>query len=166
MEHKIPEGTIRPTAPADTDALVALAVATGLFSPADADLLLRGTLDDLHAGRLGDGHFACAWYDARQGAPAGWVYFSSNPKASGVWDLWWIGVAPARHGSGVGSALLTFVEDQARAQGGRLLVIETSALPPLAATRDFYRRRGYRECGCVPDFYAPGDGKVTFARSL
>ena len=162
----LPTGTIRNVVPADTDALVALAVATGLFLPGEADLLLRQTLDDMHEGRLGAGHFACALYGATGGAPEGWVYFSLNPKADGIWDLWWIGVDPARQGTGVGSRLLSYVEAHVQEQGGRVLIIETSSQPPLAATRAFYRRRGYRECGCVPDFYAPGDGKITFAKTV
>lgn len=58
------------------------------------------------------------------------------------------------------------VQERVLAEGGRLLVIETSATPALAATRAFDARRGYRACGSVPDFYGPGDGKVTFARTL
>ena len=83
-----------------------------------------------------------------------------------VWNLWWIGVTPDRQGEGGGVALLHRAEADARAAGARLLVVETSALEPLARTREFYRRQGYQQCGTVPDFYAPGDGKVIFAKSL
>lgn len=157
---------IRPAAPEETPALVALAVATGLFRPEDADLLLRQTLDDLHAQRLGDGHFAYVWQDDIGGTPAGWVYFSANPKSNGVWDLWWIGVTPERHGQGIGQELLWFVENSVREAGGRLLLIETSSTPALEKTRRFYRNQGYVECGCIPDFYDDGDGKITFARHV
>lgn len=156
---------IRSAVPGETSELVSIAVATGLFTQEDADLLLRCTLDDLHAGRLGEGHFAHVWTDD-VGRPGGWVYFSENRKANGVWDLWWIGVAPGQQGRGVGKELLQFVEERVRSGGGRLLIIETSALPALAPTREFYKRRGYTECGLVPDFYGDGDGKVTFVRNV
>lgn len=157
---------IRPAAADETSLLVALAVSTGLFTPEDADLLLRQTLDDLHAGRLGANHFAFVCTDGDGGAPRGWVYFSENLKSNGVWDLWWIGVGAEFHGRGLGKELLDFVERHVREAGGRLLIIETSSLPPLSRTREFYRRRGYLECGCVPDFYAEGDGKITFVRNV
>jgi ribosomal protein S18 acetylase RimI-like enzyme len=155
---------IRPAAPADTAALVALGVATGLFRPHEADLLLRSVLDDLHAGRLGEGHGAFVWADGPAGPPAGWVYFSPDANAPGVWELWWIGVDPARQGRGVGDALLGFVEARVREAGGRLLIISTSSLPPLERARRFYAARGYAECGRVPDFYEDGDAKVIFAK--
>ena len=157
---------IRPAAPADTPALVALAAATGIFQPHEAEGLLGGVLDDLHAGRLGDGHIAQAWADGPAGPPAGWAYFAPTAKADGVWDLWWIGVDPARQGRGVGGELLRSVEDHVRAAGGRILVVETSSMPAFDAVRRFYAARGYVECGRVPDFYADGDGKVIFAKRM
>lgn len=157
---------IRPTTAEDTAALVALAESTGLFAPGEADALLRSTLDELHAGRLGDGHFASLWQAAPGAPPRGWVYFASSPRQGAVWDLWWIGVDPSHQGRGVGRELLAYVEERVRDGGGRLLLIETSALPALARTRDFYQRAGYHHCGVIPDYYGDGDGKVTFARRL
>jgi hypothetical protein len=46
--------------------------------------------------------------------------------------------------------------------GGRLLLIETSALPAFDSVRRFYAKRGYAEGGCIPDYYADGDGKVSY----
>lgn len=157
---------IRTAAPDDTRALVALAVSTGLFRTDDADLLLRVTLDDLHAGRLGHDHLARVWSDGPDEPPSGWAYFASNEKADRVWDLWWIGADPARHGQGVGDALLHCVEAEVGARGGRILVIETSALPPTARARRFYEKHGYAACGCVPDFYGDGDDKIIYAKRM
>jgi GNAT superfamily N-acetyltransferase len=157
---------LRPAAPADTPALVALAVSTGLFQPHEADALLRNVLDDLHAGRLGNGHHAEVWADRDGEPPVGWVYFSPDVTANHVWVLWWIGVAPLRHGRGVGEALLAFVEAHVQNAGGRLLLIETSALPALDRSRAFYAKRGYVPCGQVPDFYADGDDKVIYVKRM
>jgi len=62
--------------------------------------------------------------------------------------------------------LLGFVEGHVRAAGGRLLVIESSSQPTFDPVRRFYSKRGYVECGRVPDFYADGDGKVIVAKRL
>jgi GNAT superfamily N-acetyltransferase len=148
----------------ETSKLVTLGVETGLFSEDEANALLRDTLDAFHSHALGTGHRVLV--AEHLGEPLGWVYFAPKEAPQGVWDLWWIGVAPKHHGTGVGSALLLRVEQEVRAAAGRLLLIETSALPKLASTRAFYARRGYRECGAVPNFYASGDGKVTFAKTL
>jgi ribosomal protein S18 acetylase RimI-like enzyme len=157
---------IRPASPEDTPALVTLATATGLFTDDEADLPLRGVLDDLHGGRLGVDHHAVVWSDEEGSQPAGWAYFASNEKADRVWDLWWIGVDPSRHGQGGGDALMDAVEGEVRARGGRLLIIETSALPPTARARRFYERRGYAACGRIPDFYGDGDDKVIYAARM
>ena len=153
-------------APADTPALVALAAATGIFRPGEAEGLLGGVLEGLHAGRLGEGHLAWVWADGPAGPPAGWVYFSPVDNADGVWNLWWIGVDPADQGRGVGGEMLRSVEAHVRAAGGRVLLIETSALPAFDAVRRFYAKRGYADCGTVPDYYADGDGKVTYAKRV
>ena len=87
---------IRAATPGDTPALVALAVSTGLFLPHEADALLRGVLDELHAGRLGEDHLAYVWVDGLAGPPAGWVYFSRNAMANQIWDLLLILCAMAR----------------------------------------------------------------------
>lgn len=157
---------IRPATPTDSPALIALASATGIFQPQEAEALLGGVLTELHAGQLGDGHQAWVLGAVPGGPPAGWVYFAPTAKADGVWDLWWIGVDPAHQSRGAGDELLRFVEDHVRAAGARVLVIETSSVSAFDPVRRFYAKRGYAECGTVPDFYADGDGKVIYAKRL
>ncbi len=156
----------RPAAPDDTPALLALATATGIFGPGEVEGLLGGVLEDLHAGRLGDGHSAWVWGGGPSEPPAGWVYFSPVDKADGVWNLWWIGVDPARQRAGVGGGMLRSVEGHVRAAGGRLLLVETSDQPGFDPVRRFYATRGYTDCGRVPDYYADGDGKVTYVKRV
>ncbi len=67
---------------------------------------------------------------------------------------------------GVGQALLSYVEQTAAASGARVIVIETSDLPSLARARNFYLKHGYEERGRIPDFYATGESKIIFSRSL
>jgi GNAT superfamily N-acetyltransferase len=51
-------------------------------------------------------------------------------------------VSPDRQGSGIGAALLDFVETQARSEGRRTLTVDSSLTAVV-----FYRRRGYRKTG-------------------
>ena len=157
---------LRPAEPKDTSKLIALAVATGLFTVDEADYLLGGVLERLFAGNLGTDHVVCVAVDSHTDSPTGWAYFARNNNGNQVWDLWWIGVDPAWQRQGVGATLLRFVETHVKSAGGRLLIIETSALPALVQTRRFYARQGYAECGVVPDYYADGDDRVTFVKRM
>jgi ribosomal protein S18 acetylase RimI-like enzyme len=139
-------------------------VATGLFTDVEADSLLRETLSEIHARSRGEHHHAFAWEESKTASVRGWVYFAKEEKAEGVWNLWWIGVVPGCHGSGIGTALLTFVEGFVRAAGARLLLVETASTDGLAKARSFYRGRLYRDCGTIPEYYGPGSGKVTFVK--
>lgn len=150
----------------ETEQLLALAVETGLFTPEDAEALLGSVLAGYLAGGLGEGHECRVYADPDSGQPVGWTYYAPDQYAANVWNLWWIGVQPSRHGTGAGRALLHHAELQATAAGARLLIIETSSLPPMGRARRFYEREGYMECGRIPDFYGEGDNKVIFAKRL
>ena len=66
---------------------------------------------------------------------------------------------------GYGRRLLLFVEDEVRARGGRLLVIETSSKESYRS-RGFYERNGYTLAGQLPDFYDEGDDRVIYCKRL
>ena len=155
----------RDVLPFDEDALVAVGVATGLFSPAEADALLRDTLQALAGGALDAASNLVRVIDG-DGGPRGWTYIARDAATDGVWELMWIGVARAAESTGVGSALLTDAECAARARGARMLLIATSSGAGTARARVFYERRGYIRVGCVPDYYSEGDDKILYHRSL
>lgn len=146
--------------------LLSIAEATGIFRDGEVDALLDGVLKDYFDGKLPPGHELRVCSDAADDSALGWAYFASSFKASGVWDLWWIGVDPGAQKSGVGGALLNCVEKRIEEKSGRILVIETSSMPALSPARSFYERRGYANCGLIPDFYGSGEAKVTFAKTL
>jgi ribosomal protein S18 acetylase RimI-like enzyme len=156
---------LRPAAPTDTPAILALAVDTAMF-PAHELGPVRDMLDGFHAGQLAPGHRVEVCVDDPAGAPVGVAYFGPDPAADRKWDLWMLAVAPARQGQGIGGRLLRSAEAHARAGDGRLMLIETSSLPRFTATHAFYRKHGYAEVARIPDYYRDGDSKVVFARRL
>ncbi|MFN0182061.1 MAG: GNAT family N-acetyltransferase [Gemmatimonadales bacterium] len=157
---------IGPIHQRERQALLSLAVSTGLFTPEDAEGLLGGVLDSLAAGELPVGPAGVACRESPDGPAVGWSYFAPDPYADKVWNVWWIGVSPSHHGKGVGQAVLSHVEQTVAASGARVIVIETSDQAPLARARKFYAKLGYEERGRIPDFYAKGDAKVIFSRSI
>ena len=157
---------IGPIQEHEREVLLGLAVRTGLFTAEDAEGLLGGVLDSLAAGELPEGHTAVACRESQDGPAIGWSYYAPDPYAEGVWNVWWLGVSPSHHGGGVGQAILSNIERDTAAFGARVIVIETSDQEALARARNFYLKRGYEERGRIPDFYAEGDSKVIFSRSL
>jgi ribosomal protein S18 acetylase RimI-like enzyme len=83
-----------------------------------------------------------------------------------VWELQMIAVDGAEQRRGIGARMLRAVEDWVRERGGRLLLIETSDQGSFERTRQFYRSHGYAEVARIPDYFADGDGKVSFVRRL
>lgn len=150
----------------DFPSLVRMADETGVFEPDEARSLLGGILEELREKKLGEGHEVTVLADKETNAAKGWVYFAPSFKTDRVWDLWWIGVSPNYQKEGVGGLLLKFVEDKVKESGGRILIIETSTADTLKKARKFYLNRGYTNCGTIPDFYADGEGKITFVKRV
>lgn len=157
---------IRDAEQRDTEVLISMAVSTDIFQPGEAEELLGGVLKEYHSGLLGEDHQVQVWVDEDSGKAEGWVYFAPSFKAEGIWDLWWIGVDPGSQGKGIGGKLLKFVESYIRERGARLLIIETSSTEAFDAVRSFYSKRGYENCGRIPEFYGEGDDKIIFAKHI
>jgi GNAT superfamily N-acetyltransferase len=99
------------------------------------------------------------------GRLAGWICWGPTPCTLGTFDLYWMAVDPAHHGAGLGTALLTAMEQRLPGTA-RLVVVETAGRPDYAPTRAFYQARGYRAVSRIPDFYAPGDDQVVYVKRV
>ena len=150
--------------PNEKQLLVELGDATGIFKPSEAQELLGGVLDAFYQQELEIGHVVAVWEEADE--PAGWVYYAPSGREEGAFDLWWIGVHPARQGHGLGQAMMQAVEMAVTMAGGTKLVVETSSTELFAKTRRFYTLLGYATTGTESDSYGLGDDKVTFAKNL
>jgi ribosomal protein S18 acetylase RimI-like enzyme len=154
---------IRPTTPADTDTLVALADATGMFKPIEV-IALREVLDYYHRANYADGHIAITLEE--NGIIDGFAYYAPADMTDRTWQLWWIVVRKDTQGKGAGGKLLHHAEKDIRHHNGRLLFIETGSLPHYELTRKFYRKHGYEEHAQLKDFYAEGDSMVIFRKEM
>ncbi|MEL6791908.1 MAG: GNAT family N-acetyltransferase [Pseudomonadota bacterium] len=142
----------------DIDALEVVLEETGLFTPSllapMSAAFIAGDGDDL-------------WLTLISGdAPSGLAYLAQEAMADRVWNLRAIAVAPALQGRGGGRAIISAAEARLRERGGRLLIVDTSGLPAFEGARAFYPALGFRAEGVIRDFWAEGDDKVSFAKTL
>jgi ribosomal protein S18 acetylase RimI-like enzyme len=154
---------IRPATPEDTPALLEIARGTGVFKPMEIEAL-QEVLDDYHAGMHHHRHRAVC--DEEGGQVIGFAYSAPTAMTDHTWYLYWIAVRKDIQARGVGARLLRHVEDSARAEGARLLMLETSSLPHYELTRRFYLKYGYDREAVLRDYYADGDDMVVFRKRL
>lgn len=155
--------TIRPIRPGDEPQVAAMLEATALFPPeelAEVMEMLAGHL----GGRFGGEH---RWSLAQEnGRVLGAAYWAPERMTDGTWNLYMLAVHPERHGQGLGGRMVNHVEQACRAEGVRLLLVETLGIPDFEPQRAFYRKCGFEEEARVREFYGTGFDKVIFRKLL
>ncbi len=154
--------TIRAANPDDTEAIISLAEAIGLFEGEELEELVN-MLSAYFEGSLGEKH---SWIVCDDDGVVGVAYFAPEQYACGTWNLYFIAVHPKHQGKGNGTAMLNYVEKTLAEKGDRLLLVETSGLPNFEMTRKFYQKQGYEEEARIREFYKPGDDKIIFCKAL
>lgn len=94
------------------------------------------------------------------------AYCAPERMTEGTWNLLLIAVSKSEQGSGVGTHLMSFVENKLTQIDARVLLVETSGLPDYELTRKFYPKVGYKQVAVIPEYYDKGDDKVVFWKSL
>ena len=100
------------------------------------------------------------------GQVVGFACYGLVPMTEGTFDLYWIAVDPSVRGTPVATILDDAVAKSVREKGGRWILAETSSTDPYSAARRFYSKRGYSLVECIPDFYRPGDDRLTFGKRV
>jgi ribosomal protein S18 acetylase RimI-like enzyme len=101
-----------------------------------------------------------------QDQPVGYICYGPTPMTQGTFDLYWIVVDPNFQGKGIGSKLLDFLEEGVREKRGRMILADTSTIPQYEKTKNFYIQNGFQEVAKVPDYYYPGNDRVTFCKRI
>ena len=94
----------------------------------------------------------------------GYICYGPTPMTQGTFDLYWIAVDPDFQEQGVGSNLLDFLGKVVKELKGRMILADTSSIPHYEKTQNFYLRNGFQEVARVPDYYYPGNDRVTFCK--
>ncbi len=152
---------IRLQSSADIEPVLDIVRLTGFFRKDEVEIA-KEVLQDAADGKEGYQSYV-ATIDDR---PIGWICFGLTPCTLGTFDIYWIAVDKHRQGAGIGSRLLKFAEEKISLLKGKLIVIETSGSQIYQATQRFYHSNGYELEAKIADFYAAGDDKLMFTKSL
>jgi len=96
----------------------------------------------------------------------GYICYGPTPITEGTYDVYWMAVSLQAQRHGVGRALLSAAEADVRARHGRILLIETSGKASYFKAQSFYASMGYDLVSRIPEFYEPGDDKLTYYKRI
>jgi len=147
----------------DLRALRRLVESTGVFYPEEIAIAIELLEERLRHGAKSGYEFIFA---ESAGELVGYCAWGAVPLTKGSYDLYWIAVAPNTQGLGIGRRLMHLAERAVAKLGGGRLYIETSSRAAYVRTRRFYRSAGYRLAARLRDFYARGDHKVVFCKTI
>ena len=147
----------------DPERIRYLTQATGFFTDEEIQVAEELAQERLSKGSLSGYHFVMVHRDDRL---IGYTCYGPIACTLFSYDIYWIAVQPELQGDGLGRRMIEETEHLIRKSGGTRIYVETSQRPQYNGTRAFYKRMGYRLEAVVPDFYAPGDGKVVFCKVL
>jgi acetoin utilization deacetylase AcuC-like enzyme/GNAT superfamily N-acetyltransferase len=149
--------------PQDPERVCRLAQISGFFTTAEVEVAVELVNERLSRGVPSGYHFVMAEHYGRL---AGYACYGPIACTASSYDLYWIAVHPDYQGKGLGRRILKETERLIRESSGSRIYVETSQRVQYASTRAFYEHCGYRLETVMADFYAPGDGKVVYCRSL
>lgn len=153
---------LRAPRAADAPRVRMILEATRIFRPDEVEIALEVFGDAVQAP--GEDYHALGAYDADR--LIGFACYGPTPCTVATWDLYWIAVDPGAQRLGVGRRMMEGCEKAILRKEGRLIVIETASRPDYAPTRAFYQTLGYVQAARIPDYYAPADDLIVFAKHL
>ena len=155
---------IRSLVQKDRETILSMVKNVRYFTTEEVDVAMELVDIALRDDKQRDYTFQCLV--DREDQPLGYVCYGPTPMTEGTFDLYWIVVDPKYQNQGVGTKLLDFFEDTVRGMNGRIILIDTSSISPYEAVHRFYLEKGYREVARVPDYYWPGNDRITFFKKL
>lgn len=153
---------IRPLLEKDRAGLLSMLIKTRSFTSTEIDVAMELIGIVLKDQAQKDYQIYCMADDQDQAI--GYICYGPTPMTQGTFDLYWIAVDPDFQKQGVGSKLLDFLGKVVKGLKGRMILADTSSIPHYEKTQHFYLRNGFEEVARVPDYYYPGNDRVTFCK--
>jgi ribosomal protein S18 acetylase RimI-like enzyme len=155
---------IRPLAQGDQARLHSMLIGAQVFTREEIAVAMELIGIVLEDPSQKDYRIDCMTNDQDQ--VVGYVCYGAVPMTQGTFDLYWIVVDSQCQGQGVGSGLMHFLEKVVRQRKGRMILIDTSSIPQYERAQKFYFGHGFKEVARVPDYYHPGNDRITFCKRL
>ena len=93
-------------------------------------------------------------------------YCAPEKLTDGTYNLYAIGVHKEHQRTGIGSEMMTYIEDYLSSLSTRILIVETSSDSQYKSTRQFYLSLGYTREAIISDFWKAGEDKIVFWKKL
>lgn len=155
---------IRPLRKDDRSILFSILSDSKVFTQVEIDVAME-IIDIVLNNKDQKDYFIYCMVDG-QDKPVGYICYGPAPMTEGTFDLYWIAVNPRWQNKGIGSNLLSFLEESVKRQGGRMILADTSSIPQYERTQRFYIRNGFKEVARISDYYYPGNDRVTFCKKI
>jgi GNAT superfamily N-acetyltransferase len=153
---------IRPATPEDKNALLEVAMASGLFEPEQV-----GELAEMLGNHFDADEASEIWLtDDEDGRPVGVAYAAPERMTDGTWNLYLVALHPDHQRKGRGKAILEHVEKLLTDHGVRVMLVETAGTDDFDYVRSFYAKSGYNEEARIGEFYEAGVDKVVYRKAL
>jgi ribosomal protein S18 acetylase RimI-like enzyme len=155
---------IRPLFEKDKATLLSMLTRTQSFTSGEIDVAVE-LIDTVLKDQIQKDYLIDCMVDD-QNLAIGYICYGPTPMAQGTFDLYWIAVDPDFQGQGAGSKLIHFLEEGVKARGGRMILADTSTVPHFEKTQKFYVKNGFQEVARIPDYYHPGNDRITFCKRI
>jgi ribosomal protein S18 acetylase RimI-like enzyme len=149
--------------PSDPDSIFRIVQSSGFFSVEEIALARELAEEKLAQSRDCSYQFLFA---EDNDTVLGYTCYGLIPATCGSYDLYWIAVDEHFRSRGLGKELMKQTQYIIRSSGGRLIYVETSSRDQYKPTHGFYESCGYQKEALLKDFYAPGDSKIIYTRTL
>jgi len=148
--------------PEDREAVLAVVEATDMFTP--AELFFAREQVDIYLHQPQQQDYFLVVVENESSKIVGFMSYGPTPLTEGTYDLYWMAVSREEQGRGYGKELVRWLEKKVKDAAGRMILIETSSQPKYESTRRFYLGLDYQEVSRIPDFYKPGDDRITYVK--
>ena len=149
--------------PSDPDSISRIVQSSGFFSTEEISLARELAEEKLAHGNDCSYQFLLA---ENKDIVLGYTCFGLIPATCGSYDLYWIAVDEQFRSQGLGKELMLKTQHIIGDMGGRLIYVETSSRDQYKPTHSFYESCGYRQEAYLQDFYAAGDSKIIYVKTL
>ncbi len=124
-------------------------------------------LDDMISDYLINPNSTDIWFTAVQDETPLSIGFCAPEKlTNGTFNLYALGVSEKTQGQGLGQKMMTFIENELKEKGHRILIVETSGSQEFEASRKFYEKLNFQKEATIRDFWEEGDDKVIYWKKL